>query len=245
MPRAFSKLFETSRNRAGRVSTRPLAETRHPRPKFRTFATAGGRRDTGRPTLRRLGDSPPRNRQALHDLDALAGKDRKVRMPLEHPGGRLMRVGAHDYVSRHRVLEVRNALRRRAFRFSQRPTGRRSTPGGRPSSLPMHPGRISCNGIRMHMHVGANCSRVGRNASMRCTHVLRHDPPSVLQVPRCYPRRGECTRAEGGSCHVLRRELLPEMGSKQSAAAREVRACSRAREAEAARPAGPGTHRGG
>src|ERR1035437_2603389 len=52
-----------------------------------------------------------RDRQNRHDLNGFAGKDRKVRMVLEHPCRGFVRFGANDGKGAHLVADVGNAAR--------------------------------------------------------------------------------------------------------------------------------------
>src|SRR5262245_46870464 len=62
----------------------------------------------------------PGNRQALHDLDRLAGKYREVWVVLEHARRSIVRLRLHEAVARHVVLEIRDAGRGRALGFTER-----------------------------------------------------------------------------------------------------------------------------
>ena len=64
--------------------------------------------------------SHPRNRQALHDLDGVAGEDRKVRVVLEQFGGGFVRLRLHDRVGGHGVPDVAYAACANALRLSKR-----------------------------------------------------------------------------------------------------------------------------
>jgi hypothetical protein len=50
------------------------------------------------------------NGQHGHDLDGIAGENRKVRMPVEEPCGGLVRIRAHNRKSVHVIADIVNPL---------------------------------------------------------------------------------------------------------------------------------------